>query len=97
MANVVRQGRFRCAHQPCPPKSITPFGVLLPCFHGRIPPSSALYVSFLSKQCFYYAVLFLLKKKKHAHHQAVMIFIFRPFLKINRLLPAFEIKRKDRV
>jgi len=56
-----------------------------------------LHASFLSQQCLYYAVLFLLKKKKHAHHQAVMIFIFRPFFKINRLLPAFEIKRKDRV
>jgi hypothetical protein len=56
-----------------------------------------LHVSFLSQQCFYYAVLFLLKKKKYAHHQAVMIFIFRPFFLINRLLPAFEIKRKDKV
>jgi len=34
-----------------------------------------------SQECFCYAVRFLLKKKKHAHHQAVMIFIFRPFLK----------------
>ena len=26
--NVVRQGRFRCTHQPCPIKSITPKGVI---------------------------------------------------------------------
>ena len=28
MVDVVRQGRFRCAHQPCPIKSITPKGVI---------------------------------------------------------------------